>query len=135
MMTEPKPCPFCGNDKKELLSCSGGDDDIVICLDCLAENMRLNCWNTRPIEDALQERIAGLEAENGALREAQRLIPVAERLPEDYKRVLIEFDDGGTSIATHSHIPKQWSTIDKLHFHGDSYNWVVAWRELPDGCK
>ena len=60
-MTEPKPCPFCGNDKKELLSCSGGDDDIVICLDCLAENMRLNCWNTRPIEDALQERIVELE--------------------------------------------------------------------------
>ena len=46
-----------------------------------ARAIPLENWNTRPIEDALTARIAELEAE-------RRWIPVGERLPEPYTRVL-----------------------------------------------
>ena len=42
----------------------------------LSKTIAIDDWNTRPIEDALNARIAELEA-------AQRWIPVSERLPED----------------------------------------------------
>ena len=130
-MTEPKPCPFCGNDKKELLSCSGGDDDIVICLDCLAENMRLNCWNTRPIEDALQERIAELEAENEALREAQRWIPVEERLPEegDIYQVVKQSEAGAYTTHCYYYGNGLWDVMSDQVSH-----WMNDF-PLPDGSK
>ena len=130
-MTEPKPCPFCGNDKKELLFCSGEDDDIVICLDCLAENMRLNCWNTRPIEDALQERIAELEAENEALREAQRWIPVEERLPEegDIYQVVKQSEAGAYTTHCYYYGNGLWDVMSDQVSH-----WMNDF-PLPDGSK
>jgi hypothetical protein len=67
-MSELKPCPFCGNKnisndelrfENEVISrrftCS---DCNVLIMDISAEH-----WNTRPIEDALNKRIAELEKE------------------------------------------------------------------------
>ena len=177
-MTEPKPCPFCGNDKKELLFCSGEDDDIVICLNCLAENMRLNYWNSRPIEDALRERIVDLEsrldlgtgnmydvvvAENerlthriAELEQAQRWIPVEERLPEDDGTLNPEdccfvFDGNSNEISRcsfvcrflfdememkniviYNFIEQQW----ELWFDNEMIDiQVTHWLTLPDGSK
>ena len=65
-MSELKPCPF-----HNCLTCG--------CYDTLY--MRDKDWNTRPIEDALNARIAELEA-------AQRWIPVGERLPEENQQIL-----------------------------------------------
>ena len=61
-MSELKPCPFCGSNDivyEEALS-------VTYCNDCggeLDEGFGSD-WNTRPIEDALNARIAELEADN-----------------------------------------------------------------------
>ena len=57
-MSELKPCPFCGEMPET-------DGRLVQCylMPCSARNfkMLLDSWNTRPIEDALNKRIAELE--------------------------------------------------------------------------
>ena len=70
-MSELKPCPFCGSSnvatEKSL--------DLAYCDNCCAESND-DVWNTRPIEDALNKRIAELEA---AQKEALSLLPELER--------------------------------------------------------
>lgn len=65
-MSELKPCPFCGSTDIKL------HDEIshaVWCQECFAEvpsidiESAIKLWNTRPIEDALNARIAELEEE------------------------------------------------------------------------
>jgi len=80
MMDELKACPFCGSSNTTLdyyeISCPQELGTIVVCNGCGASAKSIVDWNTRPIEDALNARIAELEAE-------RRWIPVSERLPED----------------------------------------------------
>jgi len=73
-MNTLKPCPFCGGKNVLSTELQDGLPFIAYC-QCGAENEAEN-WNARPIEDALNARIAELEAE-------RRWIPVSERLPED----------------------------------------------------
>lgn len=103
-MSELKPCPFCGG--KAFTSTFFDWDDLeympIEVNDCDAEvtceNERCingwylspKAWNTRPIEDALNARIAELEA-------AQRWIPVSERLPEKQK-LTIGFTDNSAYV-------------------------------------
>lgn len=75
-MSELKPCPFCGGTK----ICTEKGINLNYCDNCSAES-NVEHWNNRPIEDALNRRIAELEA-------AQHWIPVEERLPEDWTMVL-----------------------------------------------
>ena len=66
-MSELKPCPFCGGNNLTIERLMY----VVFCNDCGAEmsgNAPLGNWNTRPIEDALNARIAELEAENAKLK-------------------------------------------------------------------
>lgn len=56
-----KPCPFCGGNNIKEAVLSGGDWHK--CEDCYAQSGGLEDWNVRPIEDALQKRIAELEAQ------------------------------------------------------------------------
>lgn len=72
--TELKPCPFCG----ELPSAESlGEDGYYICcgnIDC--ESMDVispEAWNTRPVEDALQERAEKAEADAERLFKAARV--------------------------------------------------------------
>lgn len=80
-MSELKPCPFCGKKIKEVPGfngvCGCESDN---CQGSLVEYMTLDEWNTRPVEDALRARIAELE-------QAQRWIPVSERLPDASEKV------------------------------------------------
>jgi BMFP domain-containing protein YqiC len=52
-----KACPFCGFDT----ICE--ENHLIICLNCGTSN-HISEWNTRPIEDALQARIAELEKQS-----------------------------------------------------------------------
>ena len=97
-MDELKACPFCGAelDKHGCLTRNGvvtdyyihpapdevRDDECPLC-GCV---FRAATWNRRPLEDALQ-------AEIERLREAQRWIPVGERLPEAGDGVLVYYDE------------------------------------------
>ena len=58
-MSELKPCPFCGGTK----ICTEKGINLNYCDNCSAES-NVEHWNNRPIEDALNARIAELEAEN-----------------------------------------------------------------------
>ena len=66
-MSELKPCPFCGNEP----TVTNEFDDEVLFYGCTkdidcplydAPFVNLENWNTRPIEDALNARIAELES-------------------------------------------------------------------------
>ena len=67
-MSELKPCPFCGEEPATRAG-------FAICIndDCEQSNywsgLDIDDWNTRPIEDALNARIAELEAELTELKE------------------------------------------------------------------
>ena len=67
-MSDLKPCPFCGSSNTTLdyyeISCPQELGTIVVCNDCGASAKSIVDWNTRPIEDALNARIAELEAES-----------------------------------------------------------------------
>ena len=113
-MNTLKPCPFCGGTK----ICTEKGINLNYCDNCSAES-NVEHWNTRPIEDALQARIAELEAQ-------QRWIPVSERLPEANKCVLI-YDAGGNM------------TVDILVKSGgvETYFWlpkyrILFWMPLPE---
>ena len=118
---EIKPCPFCGR-KVELDHEYG---QYVIHQPASGDNrhgrlfMRANEWNVRPIEDALQARIAELEQQ-------QRWIPVSERLPEDWTMVL--FTNGVT---------RGIGQFDKDGFYDYWYEYsfnkpVTHWMPLPN---
>ena len=65
MSEELRPCPFCksNNTTLDYYEISGPQElgTIVVCNDCGASAKSIVDWNTRPIEDALQSRIAELE--------------------------------------------------------------------------
>ena len=65
-MDELKACPFCGSSNTTLdyyeISCPQELGTIVVCNDCGASAKSIDDWNTRPIEDALNTRIAELES-------------------------------------------------------------------------
>ena len=59
-----RPCPFCPDgDDLQLVTFTGGADDVVHCHEC-GTILKHKIWQTRPIEDELQKRIAELEAES-----------------------------------------------------------------------
>ena len=66
MSEELRPCPFCksNNTTLDYYEISGPQElgTIVVCNDCGASAKSIVDWNTRPIEDALQSRVAELEA-------------------------------------------------------------------------
>ena len=64
---ELKPCPFCGS--ADIRTEPG--INLNYCDKCSAE-ANIEHWNTRPIEDALNKRIAELEAENDILKDHLR---------------------------------------------------------------
>jgi hypothetical protein len=80
-----RPCPFCGKEPEvaESGECRCNNKSCP-----MAPNWYLpEDWNPRPIEDALNARIAELEAE-------RRWTPVSERLPEVGKVVdVIDMND------------------------------------------
>lgn len=75
---------------------------------------------SRVLYDEAQARIAELEAENAALKDAQRWIPVGERLPEEAQEIYAREYNG---IFTHFKYSKRLYEIFIRHY--------THWRPLP----
>jgi len=117
MSEELRPCPFCGGTK----ICTEKGINLNYCDNCSAES-NVEHWNNRPIEDALNARIAELEAE-------RRWIPVSERMPDDWESVLtIDISKSTRDAVTAFYNPETslWSTP----FSSDL--WVTHWMPLPE---
>lgn len=75
MSIELRPCPFCGETEGMTYVPFHGEYE-VRCSSCQSRgpsprttsNHSIEAWNTRPIEDALNNRIAELESKNQRLR-------------------------------------------------------------------
>jgi hypothetical protein len=134
-MNELKSCPFCGGVAQvNTWTMHGITESRCFCpnSDCpnSVRTVALATWNTRPIEDALQARVAELEA-------AQRWIPVSERLPEFNKVVaVIDMSDKD------SHLCNVYETAMLVEVRGDTRfgfighsGWdssdVTHWMPLP----
>ena len=120
-----KPCPFCGQDvhpdydapryvihQTNKKGCSHGR----IFMDRYG-------WNARPIEDALNARIAELEA-------AQRWIPVSERLPEIGVRVLF-YNNFIKNIHKGWYSGDEWVSEIGVFYNGDKLIRITHWMPLP----
>ena len=97
MSEELRPCPFCGGTK----ICTEKGINLNYCDNCSAES-NVEHWNTRPIEDALNRRIAELEAE-------RRWIPVEERLPEESDWTLIRYKGYRVPYTLYYDIDRGWA--------------------------
>lgn len=76
---ELKPCPFCGGEA-ELFE--GYSLSHVYCINCDAQtdglkNAAVELWNTRPIEDALNEQIGRFKKYSAALEEEVKTLQEA----------------------------------------------------------
>ena len=91
------------------------------CLECAAEHEQLAEWLTE-----LQER-----------READRWIPVSERLPEYSDNYLVFVDDGYIDIGVYHSDKEEWSLCDAHGFYWakDKGIGVIAWKPLPEPYK
>ena len=96
------------------------------CLECASEHQQLAEWLTE-----LQER-----------READRWIPVSERLPDDMQKVLIWFEyyrygDFNCMYQTYGFgyvCDGKWSPFINGETGWQDYN-IIAWKPLPEPYK
>ena len=110
MSEELRPCPFCKSDNTTLdyYEISGPQElgTIVVCNDCGASAKSIDDWNTRPIEDALNARIAArdalierlVEVGNDIVEEAQVQEPDVQELRDNWRVLIAEWKaskDGG----------------------------------------
>ena len=73
--SEILPCPFCGSEHLYFGDWgTHGAYDKVSCGNECTDWVPVERWNSRPAEEALQKRIAELEAERDRLREALQII-------------------------------------------------------------
>jgi hypothetical protein len=87
----------------------------------------------RPLLAKATDRINDLEAELAALREAERWVPVSERLPEVYTDVLVLWHWDGHPEGLNYDITRMWKDETSLIVHdGDFDKQIVCWRPLPD---
>ena len=113
-MDELKACPFCGSSNIQPAPLS--DYEWYRCNDCDALSGRGGAigWNSRPLEDALQAEIA-------RLREAQRWIPVGERMPE------FELGTASKYVEVAYRIPGSPNYLRGDVQYWEKYGWVFKW--------
>ena len=139
MSEELRPCPFCGGkaitatyldyDDEGYMAFEVNDSESITC-----ENERCingwylspKDWNTRPIEDALNKRIAELET-------AQRWIPVSERLPEDRVTILAAFNNREILTAKYYKYYEGFGSVENYwRIEGWHSGNVTHWMPLPE---
>ena len=85
-MSELKPCPFCGGS--EIVVC--GVFNVMYCNGCGAET-DMGDWNTRPIEDALNKRIAELSQALGLITTLKPTMVMDTDHPLDMAKEVAEY--------------------------------------------
>jgi len=143
MSEELRPCPFCGGEAQvNTWTLHGITESRCFCSnsDCpnSVRTVALEQWNTRPIEDSLNARIAELES-------AQRWIPVGERLPEDGVEVFVLVDGCATNgvhcADGHRYLNEQnelvekpaWEVgLDGETYTGNMYKNITHWMSIPE---
>lgn len=87
------------------------------CLECAKDHEQLVSWLTE-----LAER-----------READRWIPVSEKLPEYSDNYLVFVDDGYIDIGVYHSDKEEWSLCDAHGFYWakDKRVGIIAWKPLP----
>jgi len=127
-MSELKECPFCGikqltdEEAEEIVTYIG---QTRVCDNCGAT---AKDWNTRPIEDALQARIA-------ELKDKQRWIPVSERLPDDGDEVIIWAQndwEAATFLNNGVYGLPVWETLRNFDYELNTFDLVTHWKERPE---
>jgi len=104
MSEELKPCPFCGEPVE-----FNKFAEKVVCEDCGA-TIYSDYWNTRPIEDALNARIAELEGKIDQLTAHDATERQDDKLPE---REVCEACGGDGSILLRDNYKGQaTATVD-----------------------
>lgn len=97
-----------------------------------ASNSEVEEGVSEEAKEWLIEYIAKLEAENAALKERMRWIPVNENLPADDVYVLILEDGRGIYFACYKEKIPQWESIEGFFWHGDMLQNITHWMPLPD---
>jgi hypothetical protein len=124
---ELKPCPFCGGEVNEVIK----PEDrgyLTICCGLVGSMISVAEWNTRPIEDALQKRIAELEAcpEHPYVKQLQQRIAELETELDWCKhagRVMTELHDEKCKRITE--LEAQNLKLCKFETFGDRFYSVV----------
>ena len=118
-MSELKPCPFCGSPAysyhDNCIDFAGVKCDLggCVCADILITE---NNWNTRPIEDALNARIAELEGKIDQLTAHDATERQDDKLPE---REVCEACGGDGSILLRDNYKGQaTATVDCPYCNG-----------------
>ena len=96
-------------------------------------------WQTRPIEDALNKRIAELEAEIDQLtahdateRQDDKWIPVSERLPEDRVTILAAFNNREILTAKYYKYYEGFGSVENYwRIEGWQSGNVTHWMPIP----
>ena len=120
-MSELKRCPFCGGTK----ICTEKGINLNYCDNCSAES-NVEHWNTRPIEDALNARIAELEAENVGLKERVAMLDVTAVFKSLGEMRYIE-----QTNRLHTRIAELEAVIDQLIEAGEKMFTAVIAAAVP----
>lgn len=143
MSDELKPCPFCGNSAV-LVNKDGIIDDPLEWVSCIEDScmpvpirFSKGAWNTRPIEDVLTAERDAARAEVERMREAQRWIPVEERLPNEGELCLINIKSriSNAVILRMAVIQKFDAGEYDWKDPQDNYVWggnITHWMPLPE---
>ena len=135
MSEELRPCPFCGGTK----ICTEKGINLNYCDNCSAES-NIEHWNNRPIEDALNKRIAELEEQVWDLNLANEklesayfadetiapdgtLKPSVRKLLERLEKAETDYD------MAKSHVTALLNRIAKLEA---AQRWIPVGERLPD---
>ena len=128
-MSELKLCSYCKSvPQANTWTLHGISETRYFCPnpDCphSVRTVTLEQWNRRPIEDALNARIAELEA-------AQRWIPASERLPQIGVRVLF-YNNFITNIHKGWFSGDEWTSDIGIFYNGDKLKRITHWMPLPE---